>query len=43
VWVASLKEALAALLWLARPRDGETPWRRVRRAVRRIVRARLPR
>jgi len=42
VWVASLKEALAALLWLARPRDGETPWRRVRRAVRRIVRARLP-
>jgi hypothetical protein len=42
VWVASFKEALAALAWLARPRVGETPWRRVRRAVRRIVRARLP-
>jgi putative nucleotidyltransferase-like protein len=43
VWVASLKEALAALAWLVRPRRGETQWRRMRRAVRRIVRARLPR
>ena len=52
VWVASLKEALAALAWLAWPRDGER-WaspgkalaaqaRRLRRAVSRIVRARLP-
>ena len=43
VWVASCREALAALTWLARPHRGETQWRRVRRAVRRIVRARLPR
>ena len=43
VWVASLSEVLAALRWLVRPHGRETQWRRMRRAVRRIVRARLPR
>jgi len=53
VWVASLREALAALAWLAWPYDGDGPaspreaigaqWRRIRRAVRRIVQAQMSR
>jgi len=53
VWLASPREVLAALLWLVWPRDGEklmaphkavtAQWRRVRRALRRIVQARVPR
>jgi hypothetical protein len=43
VWVASWSEVLAALRWLVRPHGRETQWRRIRRAMRRIVRARLPR
>lgn len=52
VWLASSRDVLAAVLWLAWPRDGEkriapskvvgAQWRRVRRALRRIVQARLP-
>ena len=52
VWLASPREALAALVWLVWPREDEklvTPgravaaqWRRVRRALRRIVEARVP-
>jgi hypothetical protein len=52
VWLASPREVLAALLWLAWPRDGEklvppskalaAQWRRVRRALRRMVQARMP-
>jgi hypothetical protein len=52
VWLGSSREVLAALLWLAWPRDGEklvapsnvlgAQWRRVRRALRRMVQARLP-
>ena len=52
VWLASPREAMAALLWLVWPRDGEkliapskalaAQWRRVRQALRRIVRAGLP-
>jgi len=53
VWLASPREVLAALLWLAWPRDEEKPlaprkalaaqWQRLRRALGRIVRARIPR
>jgi putative nucleotidyltransferase-like protein len=53
VWLASPWDVLVALLWLAWPREGEklmTPrkalaaqWRRMRRALRRILQARLPR
>jgi hypothetical protein len=53
VWLASPKDVLAALLWLGWPRDEGKPmaprnalatqWQRVRRAVGRIVRARIPR
>jgi hypothetical protein len=52
VWLASPREVLAAFLWLAWPREREKPvppsralvaqWRRVRRALRRIVQARFP-
>jgi hypothetical protein len=52
VWLASPRELLAALLWLVWPRDEErlvapskalaAEWRRVRRALSRIVRARVP-
>jgi hypothetical protein len=52
VWLASPREVLAALQWLVWPRDGEklmTPskalsaqWRRVRRALRRMMQARVP-
>jgi hypothetical protein len=54
VWLATPREALAALGWLVWPRDDEenlvpparaipAQWRRVRRAVRRIVLALTPR
>jgi hypothetical protein len=53
VWLASPREVLAALLWLVWPRDGEklvgpyqaiaAQWRRMGRALRRIVHARVPR
>ena len=53
VWLASPREVLAALLWIVWPRDGEklmalhralpAQWRRVRRVLRRIVQARVPR
>ena len=52
VWLASSREVLAALLWLLWPRDNEklvapdkalaAQWRRVRRALRRIMQARVP-
>jgi hypothetical protein len=52
VWLASPREMVAALLWLMWPREGEklvaphkavaAQWRRVRRAVHRIVQARVP-
>jgi hypothetical protein len=53
VWLASLREVLAALLWLAWPRDEEklvapskalaAQWRRMRRGLRRIALALIPR
>jgi hypothetical protein len=43
VFIQSPREALAAVAWLVWPQDGEAKWGRIGRALRRILRARLPR